>query len=214
MGRPEIPDGPIGLVEHDDTWRALSAREADRIRGALGDRARSIQHVGSTAVPGLAAKPRIDMLVEVADTDDEDRYLPPLEVLGYVISVREPDWHRHRGLKHTAPDVNLHVFSTGCVEIERMVRFRDRLRRDPADRALYGRAKRELAGRMWRYVQHYADAKTAVIEEILVRAGAPGPVDACVPPPRDEFRPARPSYPAWPRPSHEPISEGDEGCES
>lgn len=181
VGQPEILDGPITLVGHDHTWRALYAREADRIRGALGDRARSIQHVGSTAVPGLAAKPRIDMVVEVADTDDEDRYLPPLEALGYVLSVREPDWHRHRGLKHTAPDVNLHVFSTGCVEIERMVRFRDRLRRDPADRALYERAKRELAGRTWRYVQHYADAKTAVIEEILVRAGAPGPVDACVP---------------------------------
>lgn len=114
VGQPEILDGPITLVGHDDTWRALYAREADRIRRALGDRARSIQHVGSTAVPGLAAKPRIDMVVEVADTDDEDRYLLPLEALGYVLSVREPDWHRHRGLKHTAPDVNLHVSRRGA----------------------------------------------------------------------------------------------------
>lgn len=138
--------------------------------------------MGSTAVPGPAAKPRIDIVVEVADMDDEESYVPPLEALGYVLTVREPDWHRHCWLKHRTPDVNLHVFSTGCVEIERMVRFRDRLRHDPADRALYERAKRALAGRTWRYVRHYADAKTAVIEEIVVRAGAPGPVDPCGPP--------------------------------
>lgn len=78
--------------------------------------------MGSTAVPGPAAKPRIDIVVEVADMDDEESYVPPLEALGYVLTVREPDWHRHRWLKHRTPDVNLHVFSTGCVEIERMVR--------------------------------------------------------------------------------------------
>lgn len=138
--------------------------------------------MGSTAVPGLAAKPYIDVVVEVADTDDEDLYLPPLEALGYVLSVREPDRHRHRGLKHTRRTSTSTSSRPGASRSSGWCGSAIRLRRDPADRALYERAKRELAGRTWRYVQHYADAKTAVIEEILVRAGAPGPVDACVPP--------------------------------
>ena len=65
--------------------------------------------------------------------------------------------------------VNLHVFSVGCPEIDRMVAFRDRLRTDAADRELYARTKRALARQVWKYTQNYADAKTAVVEEILSR---------------------------------------------
>jgi GrpB-like predicted nucleotidyltransferase (UPF0157 family) len=98
-----------------------------------------------------------------------------LEAVGYVLRVREPGWHEHRVLKGSDPDLNLHVFSTGCVEIERLLRFRDHLRADEEDRLLYERTKRALAQRTWKYSQHYADAKTEVVEEILTRAGRGSP---------------------------------------
>ena len=129
-----------------------------------------MEHVGSTSVPGLAAKPIIDISLAVADSADEQAYVPALEAAGYFLRIREPDWFEHRGFGRRDVRVNLHVFSAGCAEIERMLRFRDHLRRDDADRELYERTKRELAQRQWKYVQHYADAKSAVVEAILARA--------------------------------------------
>jgi GrpB-like predicted nucleotidyltransferase (UPF0157 family) len=170
IGPADVLDGPITLAEYDPTWPQLYAQEADRIRAALGDRALLIQHVGSTSVPGLAAKPRIDIVLAVDDSSEERSYVPPLESAGYVLRIREPEWHEHRVFKGPDVDINLHVFSAGCVEIERMIRFRDHLRSNPGDRALYVRTKRDLAGRTWRYMQHYADAKTELVEEILERA--------------------------------------------
>ena len=172
IGEPVRIDGAIVLAEYDAAWPDHFAREAARIRTALGDRALRIEHVGSTAVPGLAAKPLIDVLLVVADSADEPTYVPDLEAVGFVLRIREPDWHEHRVLKRTAIDVNLHVFSVGSSEIERMLRFRDWLRGNPADRELYERTKREMAGRHWRYVQNYADAKTEVVEAIVARAEA------------------------------------------
>src|SRR5207302_6760720 len=128
-----------------------------------------LEHCGSTSVPGLAAKPIIDMLLAVPDSGDEPAYVPDLEAAGYVLRIREPGWYQHRVLKGPDTDVNLHVFSAGCPEIERMLAFRDRLRNDDAERALYERTKRELVARRWRYVQNYADAKTEVVEAIIAR---------------------------------------------
>jgi GrpB-like predicted nucleotidyltransferase (UPF0157 family) len=162
--------GPIELAEYDPEWPRLFAREAERIRAALGDRVLQLEHVGSTSVPGLVAKPRIDMQLVVADSADEAAYVPPLEAAGYVLAIREPDWNEHRLLRGPDTPANLHVFSAGCEEIDRVLRFRDRLRTDDADRELYAAAKRELADRTWTYVQHYADAKSAVVEEILARS--------------------------------------------
>jgi GrpB-like predicted nucleotidyltransferase (UPF0157 family) len=170
IGPPEVLDAPITLAEYDSAWPVLYEREAARIRAALADRALLIEHVGSTSVPGLAAKPRIDVLVAVADSSDEASYVPALEDAGYVLHIREPGWHEHRAFRGLETDLNLHVFSEGCVEIERMLRFRDHLRRNKADRLLYERTKRALAQRTWKYSQHYADAKTTIIEEILARA--------------------------------------------
>jgi GrpB-like predicted nucleotidyltransferase (UPF0157 family) len=150
IGEPRRHDAPIALVEYDPAWPLLYAREADRIRAALGDRVVLLEHTGSTSVPGLAAKPIIDMTLAVADTTAEGDYVPPLEAAGYVLRIREPDWYEHRMLRGTDPEVNLHVFSTGCEEIGRMLRFRDRLRSSPEDRALYLARKRELATRTWR----------------------------------------------------------------
>lgn len=170
IGPPEVLDRPITLAEYDSAWPVLYEREAARIRAALADRALLIEHVGSTSVPGLAAKPHIDILLAVADSSDEASYVPALEDAGYVLHIREPGWHEHRAFTGLETDLNLHVFSEGCVEIERMLRFRDHLRRNKTDRLLYERTKRELAQRTWKYGQHYADAKTTIVEEILARA--------------------------------------------
>jgi GrpB-like predicted nucleotidyltransferase (UPF0157 family) len=169
-GEPQQLNGPVLLAEYDTEWPRLFEREATRIRGALGPRAVVIEHAGSTAVPGLAAKPIIDIVLVVEDSADESSYVPPLETAGYVLRVREPDWFEHRVFKGPDTNVNLHVFSRGCIEVDRMLAFRDHLRTSQEDRQRYEAAKRELAARRWKYVQHYADAKTAVVTEIMARA--------------------------------------------
>jgi GrpB-like predicted nucleotidyltransferase (UPF0157 family) len=163
-------DGPVTLVDYSEQWPLQYQREAERIRSPLGDRALLVEHVGSTSVPGLAAKPVIDICLAVADPADEQAYLPALEGAGYVLRFREPDWFEHRLLNGPDADVNLHVFGAGAAEIDRMLRFRDRLRSDPADRELYARTKRVLAARTWAYVQNYADAKSEVVADIAARA--------------------------------------------
>lgn len=164
----------VVLAEPDPAWPAVFAREAERIRSALGGRALQVEHVGSTAVPGLAAKPVIDVVLVVGDAADEPSYAPPLEVAGYVLHRRDPGWHEHRLFKTTDSTVHVHAFSEGCLEVRRMMLFRDRLRADPADRELYLRTKLCLAKRQWRRAREYAEAKSAVVEEILARAAARG----------------------------------------
>lgn len=163
-------DGPVHLAEADPAWAEQYAREGARIRAALGPRALLVEHVGSTSVPGLAAKPLIDIVLAVAASGDEPAYLPDLELIGFRLKLREPGWHEHRVLTRDHPRVQVHVFTMGSAEIDRMLVFRDRLRRHPDERELYERTKRELAARHWTYVQDYADAKSAVIEEILASA--------------------------------------------
>lgn len=169
-------EGSIELAEYDPAWPAWFRQEAARIRSALGVRAVMVEHVGSTSVPDLVAKPRIDILLIVPDSAVEASYVPDLEGAGHRLVIREPEWHEHRVLKGPDTDTNVHVFSPGCSEIERMVGFRDWLRSHDADRELYAAAKRDLAMRTWRWVQDYADAKTDVVEEIMARAGLPGPL--------------------------------------
>jgi len=163
-------NGPITLAGYDPGWPALFTREAARIRAALGGRAVQVEHVGSTAVPGLAAKPVIDIVLAVPDSSDEPAYVPALEAVGYVLRAREPGWFEHRMFKGPDTDINLHVFTAGAAEIDRMVLFRDRLRNNDADRDAYLQVKRDLAKRTWRHVQHYADAKTAIVGQIIARA--------------------------------------------
>ena len=170
VGEQKPSEGPIQLVDYDPAWPGLFEREAARIRSVLGDRVRLLEHAGSTSVPGLAAKPVIDIILAVTDSADEAGYVRAMEAAGYVLRIREPGWHEHRLFKGPDTDVNLHVFSAGCPEIERMLLFRDRLRSDAAERGRYERTKRELASREWRYVQHYADAKGEVVEAIIERA--------------------------------------------
>ncbi|WP_434444639.1 GrpB family protein [Lentzea sp. E54] len=163
-------DAPVVLAEYDSAWPRWYAAEEAKIRSALGGGIVLLEHCGSTSVPGLAAKPLIDILLVVPDSRDEDAYVPALVRAGYYLRLREPGWHEHRLLKGTVPNVNLHVFSPGCEEVDRMLVFRDRLRTHPRDREEYERVKRALAGRTWRRVQDYADEKTRVVERIILRA--------------------------------------------
>ena len=165
----------IHLAEYDPAWPGLYEREAVRIRATLGDRVRLLEHVGSTSVPGLAAKPVIDIVLAVPDSADELAYVPDMEVAGYVLRIREPDWFEHRLFKGPDTNVNLHTFTEGCAEIDRMTGFRDWLRVHDDERELYERTKRGLAAREWRHVQHYADAKSKVVEGIVARSRADRP---------------------------------------
>ena len=129
----------IVIAGPDPAWPKRFEAERARIAGALGSRALLIEHVGSTSVPGLAAKPIIDVLVAVADADEEPAFVPALERAGYVLRVREPG---HRMLRTPELDVHVHVWGEGDDEIRRMLAFRDRLRASDADRDAYERLKR------------------------------------------------------------------------
>jgi GrpB-like predicted nucleotidyltransferase (UPF0157 family) len=170
IGEPTRIDGAIALADYNPDWPGIFARLANHIRASLGAGALSLEHVGSTAVPGLAAKPIIDINLVVADSSDEQAYVPPLEQIGYALRIREPEWHQHRLLTRRDPEVNLHVFSEDCPETERVLLFRDWLRVNADERMLYERTKRDLASRTWTYVQEYAEAKSEVVEAILARA--------------------------------------------
>lgn len=167
IGGPMPLNRAIELREYDPAWPERYAEHAARLREALGERLIRVEHVGSTSVPGLAAKPIIDITLEVADTTAEAAYVDALEAAGYVLRIREPEWFEHRFFRTPDGTVQLHVFSAGCPETDRMLAFRDHLRGSPGDRDLYARTKRELAARPWKYMQQYADAKTAVVSEIL-----------------------------------------------
>ena len=157
----------IKIVDYDTEWPRKFETRRKLIAAALGHVALLIEHIGSTSVPGLAAKPIIDMLVVVADSADESAYLPQLEATGYVLRVREPDWNEHRMFRTRNEDVHVHVYSAGCPEIHRNLLFRDRLRQNIDDRRRYEQTKRELAVRDWPDMNAYATAKTEVIESII-----------------------------------------------
>lgn len=175
-GRPEPFSVPVVLHEPDPAWPRLFAADARAIRTVLGETALAVDHVGSTSVPGLPAKPVIDILLQVPDSADELAYVDALEGVGYWLHIREPEWLEHRVLyqrteRGSPHDINLHVLSPDLAadEIARMLGFRDWLRSHPVDRDRYAAVKRDLAGRRWRFVQDYADAKSDVVEEILGR---------------------------------------------
>jgi GrpB-like predicted nucleotidyltransferase (UPF0157 family) len=172
VGSLDRLDGPVVLADPNPRWPQLFQREATRIRRALGPCALRIEHVGSTSIPNLVAKPIIDIALVVEDSADEPAYLPALEAAGYRLRIRSPDWEEHRMFKGPDTDINLHVFSPGSTEVQRMVRLRDHLRAQAADRARYAAEKQALARRRWAFMQDYADAKGSVVEAILARARA------------------------------------------
>ncbi|ONK15469.1 GrpB family protein [Streptomyces sp. MP131-18] len=176
VGEPSRVDGRVGIADYDPAWPTVYEREAALVGQRLNGLVRRLEHVGSTSVPGLPAKPVIDMLLLVPDPAGEAAYVPPLTAVGYRLAVREPEWYEHRVLRKQDPApaagaVNLHVLPEACAEAGRMLRFRDRLRAHAGDRELYAATKRHLAQREWTYMQHYADAKSEVVEAILARTG-------------------------------------------
>jgi GrpB-like predicted nucleotidyltransferase (UPF0157 family) len=160
----------IVLVDYDPCWADKFQKHADILSQTLGSKMLAIEHVGSTSVPGLAAKPIIDILILVQDSGDEAAYLPVLVEAGYLLRVRETDWHQHRMFRTLELDVHIHIFSQGCVEVMRQLAFRDRLRANVEDRRLYESVKRKLAKEEWPDMNAYARAKTEVVEQITARA--------------------------------------------
>jgi GrpB-like predicted nucleotidyltransferase (UPF0157 family) len=167
------PRRDVEVVEPDPAWPGQYDVLAGRIRGALGDSVLALEHVGSTAVPGLPAKPVIDIDLTVADSADEPAWLPRLEAVGFTLVIREPWWHEHRCLVAGPPPCNLHVFSPGCPEPGRHRIFRDWLRDHPEDLALYRDAKLGAASASnaaGEHVMEYNARKEPVIRAIYDRA--------------------------------------------
>lgn len=163
------PVDRVPLVRYDPAWPERYERERRRLATVLGPVAVAIEHIGSTAVPGLIAKAIIDICVLVPDVEEELAYDAPLMAAGYALRVKEAG---HRMYRTGALDVQIHIYSFGSPEIEAYLLFRDRLRADPQDRDLYARTKEELSGRAWDDMNYYAQAKGPVIQEILARARA------------------------------------------
>ena len=167
------PETGIAVVAPGSDWPAQFAWLVQRIRGALGMRALDVEHVGSTAVPGLPAKPVIDIDLTVADPSAEAEWLPPLEAAGFTLAIREPWWYEHRCLRHRDPRCNLHVFAPGTPELLRHKLFRDWLRQTPEDLAAYRDAKlaaADAANTAGEHVMEYNARKQAVVREIYGRA--------------------------------------------
>ncbi|GAA3638096.1 GrpB family protein [Kineosporia mesophila] len=165
IGGPEKRD--IVLVGYSDSWPSMFEHERDKIAAALGGKASRIDHVGSTSIPGLTAKPIIDIDLSVVDADDETDYLPALKSAGYQLRVREPD---HRMVRTPELTVHVHVCSAGSEWERRHLLFRDWLRQDQSDRDAYANLKRQLALRDWPDVNAYAKAKGTLIAAITDRA--------------------------------------------
>lgn len=167
----EIVGGPEALAltlhDYDDSWPGVYQEHRRRIRDALAASDLEIEHIGSTSVPGLAAKPIIDIVVAVNDITAEEDYLDPLIAAGYELRVREPG---HRLVRTPSRDVHVHLYQQGAPAIEEYLLLRDRLRSDAADRALYEKTKRELLNRRWDDMNDYSDAKTEIIVAIKARA--------------------------------------------
>lgn len=172
IDRPaDRPYSAITISPYDPAWPEAYAREEARIRDALGPRALAIEHVGSTAVPRLAAKDRIDIDLIVADPTDEDAYVPALARVGYTLRSRDPDWYEHRCLWTEGHTVNLHIFGPDCDEYLRHVILRDWLRTHPDDCKRYEAAKFASAEENPWSMAAYVSGKAEIVVEILRRAG-------------------------------------------
>ena len=160
----------VEIAEYDAAWMQRYAIARERIATALGAAALQIEHIGSTAVPGLAAKPIVDVLV-VVERPAAPEHEAALTAVGYVLRVREP---QHRMFRTPERDVHVHLWPAGSIEIERYLKLRDHLRANDEDREAYAALKRELAARgEWRDTNDYAEAKGPFIEGVLERIGAP-----------------------------------------
>jgi GrpB-like predicted nucleotidyltransferase (UPF0157 family) len=160
----------VVLVPHDAAWPSRFAELREALMRELAGIAVRIEHVGSTAVAGLDAKPIVDIQVGVPDPDDEPRLTPRMRTLGYELRVREPG--EHLMYRNAGRDVHVHVWMAGSEHERRHLVFCDWLRRSPEDRALYAATKHALARHVWEDMNDYACAKDDVVAQITMRAEA------------------------------------------
>jgi len=156
-------------VDYDPTWPVRFQDERAKLTTALGTVAIRIEHIGSTAAPGLPAKPIIDVLLTVADIEDEPRYLPALQGAGYVLRVREPG---HRMVRTPGLDVHVHLLPDGDPAVTAYLALRNRLRSSIADRDFLAATKRRITQQDWPTMGHYADAKSDVTHQIPSRTNS------------------------------------------
>ena len=157
----------IKIVKYNNDWHSKFLEHKNKIQNCLGDIVIGIEHIGSTSVPNLSAKPIIDILLIVNDSANEDKYLKKMEDAEYELRVREPDFHEHRMFRTSEKDVHIHVLSKGSTEIDEYILFRNRLRSNDTDRIRYEKVKLYLAKSNWNDMNEYADAKTKIIKEII-----------------------------------------------
>jgi GrpB-like predicted nucleotidyltransferase (UPF0157 family) len=160
----------IEIVPYRSDWPSQFRCHAERIKNALGGTALRIEHIGSTSVEGLAAKPIIDILVVVSDPAKEALYLPEMLSAGYELRVREPEFEEHRMFRTPERDIHVHFYPVEFGEIERYLLFRNFLRTNPEARDNYAALKHKLSNKGWADMNEYADAKTALIEDIIRQA--------------------------------------------
>lgn len=181
-------DPPTEIYPYQTSWPETFTQVADHINSVLGPSALRLEHVGSTSVPDLAAKPIIDILLEVSDPSAEGEYVPALEGLGFILYFRQPKWHGHRFLAITLAlddhrtEINVHVHRAGCQIAAEFLTFRNFLRENSCARDEYAEAKRKAAetsneekgGRL-----QYQKEKAAVLNRLKARALAESPSPAC-----------------------------------
>ncbi|MFD4351509.1 GrpB family protein [Nocardia sp. NPDC058518] len=168
------PPETVSIVAYKPEWPRRYQVAATEIRATLGPAVVDIEHVGSTSVEGLAAKDVIDIDLTVADPSNEERYVPLLTRIGYILTVREPSWHEHRCMRLAEPRVNLHVFGPECPEVIRHRMFRDWLRDHPEDRAQYEDAKRSAVpggGHVMDYNARKQETVRAIYDRLFRAAG-------------------------------------------
>ncbi|MBC7597099.1 MAG: GrpB family protein [Kineosporiaceae bacterium] len=161
----------LELVGYDESWPDIFLDHQGRLRKALGTAEVEVEHIGSTSVPGLAANPIVDIVVTVDDITAEEDCLAPLLAAGYKLRTREPG---HRLVCTPARDVHIQILQRGDEAVDNYRLFRNRLRADTDDRALYEDTKRALLNQGFDDMNAYADAKTEVIAAIMKRALSAG----------------------------------------
>ena len=165
---------PVVIVDYDPRWPLWYEEERARLLPAIGHKIVALEHIGSTAVPGLGAKPIIDILAGVRERADADECLPLLHPLGYtdVTPQDDPQWYYCLGRHEEADQFHLHLVQYPSIHWERHLLFRDFIRTRPDLVQQYDQLKRELAARYGSDRTGYTEAKTAFIESVVAQARA------------------------------------------
>lgn len=171
-GKPKITS--ISIEPYSPDWKKVFQNQKAKIKDALGNTALTIEHIGSTAVPELHAKPIIDIDLIVKNPNQEESYIPMLKKIGYELIIREPSWYQHRMLRLKNPCVNLHIFAPNCAEHIRHCLFRDWLCEHEDDRQLYTNAKlaaRHSVTTTQDYNQNKQSTVRAIYQKIFASLG-------------------------------------------